>query len=511
MLEQHYTAGGFTHSYSRNGYEWDVGVHYIGDMGKGTMVRRLFDFLSADELEWAAMDDVYDRIFIGDESFDLVAGKQKFKEAICDKFPGEESVIDTYLDMLKKTTDSMRLYTMSKLLSPRQSKLFRFATQKTIPDYCNKNTYEVLRSITDNEKLIAVLTGQWGDSGMTPKTGSFLIHSLIARHYLNGGYYPVGGASRMAETVIPQIQKTGGEVFTYASVDRILIEEGGLKRPKAIGVKMVDGQEIMAPIIVSNAGVFNTFEKLVPEKISQQLGYTKNLKTVSRSFAHLGMYIGIKKDAKSLNLPNTNFWIYPNEMHDENVEAFKQDSESEFPVVYISFPSAKDPSFSSRYPDRATIEIVAPVMYETFAPWAEKTWGKRGDDYEALKDYFSQRMLEVLYEKLPQLKGQIDYYETSTPLSTDFFCQYSKGEIYGIEHDPDRFDQSWLQPKTKISGLYLTGQDIMSCGVAGAMVGGLMTAIKILGLKKGAGLAKKIFVDNKVDPNKEWVVKPASS
>jgi all-trans-retinol 13,14-reductase len=32
VLEQHYTAGGFTHTYERNGYEWDVGVHYIGEM-----------------------------------------------------------------------------------------------------------------------------------------------------------------------------------------------------------------------------------------------------------------------------------------------------------------------------------------------------------------------------------------------------------------------------------------------------------------------------------------------
>ena len=30
VLEQHYTIGGFTHSYERQGYEWDVGVHYIG-------------------------------------------------------------------------------------------------------------------------------------------------------------------------------------------------------------------------------------------------------------------------------------------------------------------------------------------------------------------------------------------------------------------------------------------------------------------------------------------------
>ena len=41
VLEQHYTAGGATHSYDRAGYEWDVGVHYIGDMGTKTTVRRL--------------------------------------------------------------------------------------------------------------------------------------------------------------------------------------------------------------------------------------------------------------------------------------------------------------------------------------------------------------------------------------------------------------------------------------------------------------------------------------
>lgn len=40
VLEQHYTAGGATHSYERTGYEWDVGVHYIGEMGRRTQIRR---------------------------------------------------------------------------------------------------------------------------------------------------------------------------------------------------------------------------------------------------------------------------------------------------------------------------------------------------------------------------------------------------------------------------------------------------------------------------------------
>ena len=50
VLEQHYTAGGFTHAYEREGYDWDVGVHYIGDMGSPrTLGRRLFDHVTDGE------------------------------------------------------------------------------------------------------------------------------------------------------------------------------------------------------------------------------------------------------------------------------------------------------------------------------------------------------------------------------------------------------------------------------------------------------------------------------
>ncbi len=500
VLEQHYTAGGFTHTYSREGYEWDVGVHYIGDVGYPTTSRKLFDFVSDRKLQWAAMDNVYDRIFIGDQSFDLVAGKQAFANELKRNFPNEHTAIDQYLKIVKKVNRGMQWFTLSKLFGSWQQKLFAPLLKRLIPEYFNKTTYQALRGITENEKLIAVLTGQWGDGGVPPKKGSFLIHCLIVKHYLNGGYYPVGGSSKMAEAIIPQIQASGGEVFTYAQVNEILV-----KNNRAIGVKMADGTEILAPLIISNAGVFNTFQKLLPKDIAVKYHYDKKLETVKPSCTNVGLFIGLKEDAKSLGLPKTNFWIYPDEHHDENCEAFFKDHTKPFPTVYISFPSAKDPSFSSHYPGRATIEIIAPANYEIFAKWKDTTWGKRGDDYEAFCDYFSERMLQALYEKLPQLKGKIDYYETATPLSTKFFCAYDKGEIYGLEHDPRRFEQSWLKPKTQIPGLWLTGQDVLSCGVAGAMIAGFLTAVQILGWRKGFQLAK-IALANRAEPEEGWVV-----
>jgi phytoene dehydrogenase-like protein len=201
----------------------------------------------------------------------------------------------------------------------------------------------------------------------------------------------------------------------------------------------------------------------------------------------------MKDTAQNLNLPKTNLWIYPNENYEQSIKSFLADANSDIPMVYVSFPSAKDPDFNARYPDRSTIEIVAPCPWEWVEKWADKPWGKRGDDYDALKEDFSQRLLEKLYQKMPHLRGKIDYYELATPLSTEFFCWYQKGEIYGLDHDPKRFEQTWLRPKTDIDGLYLTGQDVLTCGVVGAMIGGLMTAINIGGVK-ALPLAKKMFV-----------------
>ena len=488
VLEQHYTAGGFTHTYARNGYEWDVGVHYIGDMGaKHTTARRLFDAITGERLEWAAMDDHYDRIVLGDQSFDLVAGPKAFREELVRRFPDEEKAIDQYLKMLRQAGGAMPLITLQKILPKPAAKATGWVRRKREPEWLNRTTREVLESITNNQQLIAVLTGQWGDNGLPPAESSFIIHALIAGHYLHGGYYPVGGASRMAENIIPEIQKSGGEVFTYASVEEILIENH-----RAAGVRMADGHEIRCDTVISDAGVFNTFGKLVPEPVARKHGYQRKLESVQRSMSSLCLYIGIEDTAENLGLPKTNYWIYPHEDYEGAVQTFLDDPEAEIPLVYISFPSAKDPAFETNYPGRATIEIVAPGPWDWFAPWADQPWGKRGEDYEALKEQFAQRLLEHLYEHFPHLRGRIDYYELATPLSTQYFCWYDQGEIYGLDHDPSRFEQQWLKPKTAIDGLWLTGQDVLTCGVVGAAMGGLMTTMAVGGLK-GWTLGKRFL------------------
>jgi all-trans-retinol 13,14-reductase len=487
VLEQHYTAGGYTHSYERNGYVWDPGVHYIGDVGAETRTRKMFDFVSEGNLKWAPMDDEYDRFYVGDKVFCAKAGKQEFRDNLVKTFPGEAGAIDRYLQLLDKASKATRALGLERVLPAWQRKLLWPFLRLAKPSWVFRNTYDVLSELTDNQDLIAVLCGQWGDMGLPPKRSVFMVHAMIARHYLYGGYYPIGGSWQIANSIIPKIQKAGGEVFTYASVEEILVKQG-----KVTGVRMADGHRIECDCVVSSAGIHNTLGKLLPEDVVAKAGYKKHLTSVQPSFAHLGVYIGLKHTAEELDIPKTNFWIYPGNDYDAAVENFIADPEAEFPVVYISFPSAKDPSYQDNHPGTATIEIVAPAPFEWFEKWQGSTWGKRGEDYEAYKQKLGERLMEYLYDKLPQVKGKVDYYEVSTPQSTNWFSAYQFGELYGLDHTAERMQQNWLGPRTPIKGLWLTGQDTLTCGVTGAMMAGMLTTTAMVGMRKISPLLRRI-------------------
>ena len=263
VLERHYTAGGFTHSYERAGYEWDVGVHYIGEVGAPTRTRKLFDYLSGGKLEWAPMDDEYDRFYVGDRIFNAIAGKREFRDNLVRQFPNEAHAIDRYIALLDRSGDALSAFGMGRGMPQWMGKAIKpWLNWKRRGAY-RQTTWNVLSKLTDDKDLIATLCGQWGDMGMPPKRSPFMAHAMIARHYLYGGYYPVGGAWRIADTIIPKIQAGGGEVFTYARVEEITVADG-----KVSGVRMQDGHEIQCGCVISSAGVDNTFNHLLPEHVA---------------------------------------------------------------------------------------------------------------------------------------------------------------------------------------------------------------------------------------------------
>jgi len=476
VLEQHYTAGGFTHTFRRPGYEWDVGVHYIGDVSHPrASSRRMFDFITDGELDWADMGEVYDRIILGDNSYDLVKGFENFRAQMHEYFPQDKDAINRYLGKVIATVKKAQMFFAEKALPPFVSKLFGGMMRRGVTKEGLRTTREVLEEITQNQELIGVLTGQFGDYGLVPSESSFFIHSMVVAHYFRGAAYPIGGSSRIAETILPVIERAGGEVVTNAEVTEIIVEN-----ERAVGVKLSDGHALRAPIVISDAGVINTFARLVPSDLAESIGYAAKARELGTSVAHLSLYVGLKGSTEELALEKTNLWVYPDHRHDENFKRFLADVEAPFPLVYLSFPSAKDPDFDRRHPGHSTIEAITMGSYQSFARWENTSWKKRGAEYDALKERLSERLLDVIYKYAPATRGRVEIAELSTPLSTRNFAAHPKGAIYGLSHDARRYEQRWLRPRTPIKGLYLTGADVVSAGVVGAMMGGLICSSAVL-------------------------------
>ena len=479
VLERHYTAGGYTHVFKRNGYEWDVGIHYIGGVNHPkAMLATLFHYLTDGKLAWADMGEVYDRLFFGEEQFAFYKGKENFAAHLKAQFTdiADHRAIEAYLELVKEVNQQSQTYFAEKALPPAVAKVAGKQMRKGFLRFAEQTTREVLEELTDNQKLIGVLTAQYGDYGLPPGQSSFAMHAMLVNHYLNGGAFPVGGSSRIAETVAAGLADAGGLILTNAEAAEIVVTNG-----KATGVKMADGKQIGAKRVISSAGIHNTYRRLLPPAIAQQYKLLDTAQKVTPSWAHVALYLGFQQTAAELGLQKANYWVYPagNYDHDANIQAYLDNPDGEFPLVYISFPSAKDPDWENRYAGKATVDIITFAPYEWFTKWEGTEWKRRGGEYEAFKERFCQRLLAVLYKYEPQLEGKVDYYELSTPLSTRQFVNYQAGEVYGIAHDPNRFQHSFLRPHTPIKNLYLTGQDIVTAGVGAALISGVLTVSAI--------------------------------
>ena len=478
VLERHYTPGGYTHAFHRPGYEWDVGVHYVGEMQtRGPGVRAAFDALTMGRLKWAPMPDVYDRMAIGERRYDFPAGRERLREQLKTYFPQEAQAIDQYLAALNAAHKAGTMYFAEKAVPRLVAKVAGGKMRAPFLRWAGPTTREVLEGITSNQELIGLLTAQWGDYGLPPAKSSFGIHAIVAWHYLEGASYPVGGATRIAQAMAPVIESTGGQIAVSAEVAEILVEDG-----RATGVRMADGVVLRAGMVISDAGARNTFGRLLDgHKLDGHQEVEEELARIPSSMAHLSLYVGLQHSAAELGLSGTNVWVFPSADHDANLERFVRDPEAPFPLLFISFPSAKDPDFERRHPGRATIEVVSLVPYDWFVRWESTHWKRRTEEYAAFKLRLAGRMQRELERVVPEVAGKIDHAELSTPLTTRHFMNYEHGEAYGLASTPERFLARSLQSRTPVRNLFLTGQDVVSLGVTGALMGGLVCASAALG------------------------------
>jgi phytoene dehydrogenase-like protein len=475
VLEQHFLPGGNATTFRRKKmFDFDVGLHYIGDCGPGGFFASAMEQLGiADQVEFVPMDqDGFDTIHFPDLTFRVPADWDRYRERLKAAFPQEAQAIDRYIDFMRMVTG----YRPPGGREPLKEVLSKPWSQCTLG--------EVFDAVEASHRLRHLLAAQCGTYGAPPSKASAGIHAFVTDSYMRGAYFIRGGARPLVEGLMRVIAAGGGQVRLRSRVRRIIVEGG-----KAVGVELAKGEQLRAPTIVSNADAKRTFLEMVGEEnLSPAL--VQRIKGYRMALPLFVIYMAMEVDPSELGLPSANIGLMPAYNMEEQFAACYEGRLPEKPTVFVSIASLKDPESENLAPKGYTnLQIM------TLAPAQPQTWGvsqgpasaptrsgyRHTPDYVAAKKDMEQRMLATVEEMMPGFIRKVVWQECATPLTQERFTLSSGGTSYGLEATPDQFMAARVPLQTDILGLWMAGANTMfGHGIEGCMMSGRAAAGAIL-------------------------------
>jgi all-trans-retinol 13,14-reductase len=468
--------GGAGENAERVEYEFDVGVHYIGDCGPGGLFPSIFGALGVGErMQFLPLDpDGFDTLVFPDMEFVVPTGWDRYRDRLVEAFPAERAGIERVVDVLEAVAAESR----SRLIPGVETPTFDYWAFRPLSELFAEGEL--------SQRCQAVLDHWSGLYAGGPRRTAVAMHATIIDHYMRGAYYPEGGGQMIPARLVQVIEAFGGEVRTMSPVARILVQGGC-----ATGVETADGSTIHADVVISNADHNRTVFELVgaehwdPATVS----WTRE---AEMTLGLVCVYLVVDLDLTGG--PNTNYFVFPGYETDGLYDALDAgDLPGSELFAYIAMASRKDPDNPHLCPQGHTN-----LQVMTLAPRGMEWWGvddpsgeggsyRRLPRYREQKEQITEHLIDaaegVLADQLDgkALRDHVVHMETATPLSQARYTQSSGGTSYGYMHSPEQTGSKRPQHRTEIEGLWLVGANPASGhGVAGTMVGGVTCAGEVL-------------------------------
>lgn len=470
VLERDKQVGGCLQTFSVHKKVFDSCVHYIGGLGEGHTLNTIFSYAGImNKLSLKAYDtNSFDKIAFGDDEvlYPHAQGLSNFTEQLLPYFPGERTALENYVKAVTSVGDHFPLYRLRLGSSEEKAAVSHWGlTQK-------------IQELTDNKRLQNVLAGNnllyAGVKNRTP----FFLHALVTESYIHSSHKVMPGSSQISKFLWQELQAHGGEIYRNTEVKKLVEENGNITYAETAEGQRFYGKQFIAnvhPEVLLNMVDSNLFRP----------AYRNRVKGLEQTISTFMLNIVLQPGT----VPMRHYNIYWHAT--EDVWAATNYKPEEWPANYAAFftEDANNPGYAE------SVSILSYMHYQEVKEWETTTnrtgdEHERGETYEVFKNNRSEKLLDKLYQRIPELKGNIIAQSAATPLTYRDYTATPKGSLYGILKDINKPNETSIATRTKIPNLLLTGQNVNLHGVLGVSITALATCAELVGMKYLLGKIK---------------------
>jgi phytoene dehydrogenase-like protein len=264
--------------------------------------------------------------------------------------------------------------------------------------------------------------------------------------------YVRGGLGSLSKILAQAAVDAGVKIFVEHRVERIITDGSGV-----VGIRLADGTEVRAGLVLSNLDPKQTFLRLIDggalspgfrERVAGLTTHVSCLKLLA-VMSELPEWSAWDGDPQ---LPSTGLVSLTRSRRD--VAAAYDDLDAgqppRAPVVNFSVPSAVDAS-------------LAPAVYHTASIWIYPAPARlREGSWDDVREQVAERLIDQITAYAPNFRRAIRDYRLRTPLDIERENGLTDGCIWHVQHTGDAL--FWGRPlpelaayRAPLTGLYLCG------------------------------------------------------
>lgn len=452
LLERGTQAGGCLQSYRRLGLAFDTGFHYVGGLDEGQSLHSAFRHLGLLRLPWQRLDNHFDRVTIGNQTFNFAQGYDAFVKTLTAAFPAERDALNKYADMLKQCGEQQ-----FDALNPQTGE------SSLLSRLFETSAYQYLTETFHDPLLINVLCGTSLKMELRKESLPLFTFAHGNGSFIESSWRLKGDGSLIVNSLVDGIRMHGGEIICNTEV-RELVEKDG----KLVHAVCSNGEIYEGTIFISNIHPAVTCN-LVKQSSRMKKVYRSRITHLENTFGMFTVSLRIKP--QTLRYFNWNQYIYK----EPDVWTFHLKNN---PVSGV-LVSCRIPEDGSKYVQQ--VDLLTPMNWSECEQWSHTEVGRRGEDYKAMKKRVADECITLAERFIPGLRDRITGCYTSTPLTYRNYTLTPEGSAYGLRKDFRNPIITLLSPRTPIPNLLLTGQNLMLHGLHGVTMTALFTCAEVLG------------------------------